>query len=343
MISVGSAQKRKHQGRLAAVVPSGGGRSLEKAIQSVSASFIRLICEKVLPLGYYFPAPYRLQFAMRATRLLLINGVCDRVQSPIQFSPMNLDAEKLSVTRLGRQVLQEVSLRIEDGQCVSIIGPNGAGKSTLMAALLGLLPMTGGTVRLSGTPIGHLHRREIARQVAYVPQIHEGYLGFRVRDVIEAGRYAYVDALAGLSSADELAITQAAAAAHVLELMDRTVDTLSGGERQKVWIAAALAQATPAMFLDEPTNALDPAHQAELIRLMRDLHAAGKMLVVICHDLNVPLALGGRVIAIRDRGIMFDGPVEKLCDVTLLRRIYDTDFTLHRNPQSDGYSIQLAV
>lgn len=249
----------------------------------------------------------------------------------------------MSVSRLGRPVLREVSLRVEVGQCVSIIGPNGAGKSTLMAALLGLLPADGGTVRLDGVPIDRLHRRDIARQVAYVPQIHEGYMGFRVRDVIETGRYAYVDALAGLSPVDEQAVTEAAAAAHVQELMDRTVDTLSGGERQKVWIAAALAQATPALFLDEPTNALDPAHQAELIRLMRSLRAAGKTLVVICHDLNLPLALGGRVIAIRDRGVAFDGPVEALREISLLRRIYDTDFALYRDPEREAWSIQLAL
>jgi ABC-type cobalamin/Fe3+-siderophores transport system ATPase subunit len=256
---------------------------------------------------------------------------------------MPIEADSLNVSRLGRPVLREVSLRIEDGECVSIIGPNGAGKSTLMAVLLGLLPVESGTVRIDGSPIGSLHRRQIARRVSYVPQIHEGYMGFRVRDVIETGRYAYVDALAGLSPADEQAIVQAATDAHVEDLLDRAVDTLSGGERQKVWIATALAQATPALFLDEPTNALDPAHQAELIRLMRGLHAAGKTLLVICHDLNLPLALGGRVAALRDHGIAFDGPVNALRELSLLRHIYGTDFCLYRDPDRDAWSIQLAI
>lgn len=256
---------------------------------------------------------------------------------------MPIEADQLSVSRLGRLVLRDVSLRVDDGQCVSIIGPNGAGKSTLMSALLGLLPVDGGTVRLDGTPIGKLPRRAIARRVAYVPQIHEGYLGFAVRDVIEAGRYAHVDPLSPLSAADHQAVVSAAEATHVADLLDRPVDTLSGGERQKVWIAAAMAQASPILFLDEPTNALDPAHQAELIRLMRKLHVGGKTLLVICHDLNVPLALGGRVIAVRDRGIAFEGAVETLLDVDLLRRIYDTDFALHRGPNDKTWSIQLAI
>jgi ABC-type cobalamin/Fe3+-siderophores transport system ATPase subunit len=256
---------------------------------------------------------------------------------------MPIDADRLSVSRLGRPVLRNVSLRVENGQCVSVIGPNGAGKSTLMAALLGLLPTEGGTVRLDNVPIERLHRREIARRVAYVPQVHEGYMGFRVGEIIEAGRYAYLDALAGLSRADEQAVAEAARATRIEPLLDRTVDTLSGGERQKVWIAAPLAPATPALFLDEPTNALDPAHQAELIRLMRALHTAGKTLLVICHDLNLPLALGGRVVAVRDHGIAFDGPVEALREISLLRRIFDTEFRLYRDPEREAWSIQLAT
>lgn len=256
---------------------------------------------------------------------------------------MAIRAEGISVSRLGRRVLHEVSLRIDDGQCVSIIGPNGAGKSTLMAALLGLLPLEAGDVQIDGTPLGGLTRRQIARQVAYVPQIHEGYLGFRVRDVVESGRFAYLDPLAPLSEADRRAIDEAVAATHIAELLDRPVDTLSGGERQKAWIAAALAQQTPALFLDEPTNALDPAHQAELIRMMRALSAAGKTLVVICHDLNLPLALGGRAAAVRRGKLVLDNTVDALLDLDRLKTIFDTDFTLHREGEAGPWSVHLRI
>jgi len=256
---------------------------------------------------------------------------------------MPIEAENLTVSRLGRLVLRDVSLRIEDGECVSIIGPNGAGKSTLMAALLGILPSDGGTVRLDGVPLGQLGRKHIARQLAYVPQLHEGFLGFRVRDVVEAGRFAHLAPLEPLSAADHRAVADAVTATRIEHLLDRRVDTLSGGERQKAWIAAALAQQTPALFLDEPTNALDPAHQAELIRLMRALHAQGKTLVVICHDLNLPIALGGRVIAIRDRRIAFDGSAEAMARPDLLEHIFDTQFVLHQSTASGDRSIQLRV
>lgn len=256
---------------------------------------------------------------------------------------MPIEAENLTVSRLGRVVLSDVSLGIEDGQCLSVIGPNGAGKSTLMAALLGILPADSGVVRLDGTPIDRLSRKDIARRLAYVPQVHDGFMGFRVRDVVEAGRFAHLDPLAPLADADRRAVAEAVAATRTEDLLDRRVDNLSGGERQKVWIAAALAQQTPALFLDEPTNALDPAHQAELIRLIRQLHGEGKTLMVICHDLNLPLALGGRVIAIRDHGIAFDGPVEAMLELDLLGRVFETSFVLHRAVAGHERSIQLSV
>ncbi|MDM8004679.1 MAG: ABC transporter ATP-binding protein [Phycisphaerae bacterium] len=255
---------------------------------------------------------------------------------------MTIEAEKLTIRRLGRTVLRDVSLRIGDGECLSIIGPNGAGKSTLMGGLLGLIPAAGGGVSLDGLPLGRFSRREIARRIAYVPQIHEGYLGFRVRDVVETGRYAHVRPLDPLSDVDHRAISEAVEACRVGDLLDRTVDTLSGGERQKVWIAAALAQQAPAMFLDEPTSALDPAHQAELIRIMRHLAGGTRTLVVICHDLNLPIALGGRVVAVREGRTVFDDRVEALLDTSRLRALFGTEFVLHRGEEG-GVSIQLRV
>ncbi len=244
---------------------------------------------------------------------------------------MSMVARDLTVERLGRTVLRSVSLRIEPGECVSVIGPNGAGKSTLMATLLGFLPRVAGTVQIDGAPIESLTRREVARRVAYVPQIQEGYLGYRVREVVEGARYAHLKPLEPLGPDDHAAVRAAVEATRLEPLWERTVDTLSGGERQKVWIASALAQASPALFLDEPTTALDPAHQAELIHIMRGALTAGRTLLVICHDLNLPLVLGGRVIALRDGRVMFDEPVEALRDTQRLEALYGTRFALHRD------------
>jgi iron complex transport system ATP-binding protein len=254
---------------------------------------------------------------------------------------MVLEAEGVTVQRLGREVLRDVSARIEPGQCVSIIGPNGAGKSTLMMAMAGLLPTQGGQVRLEGQPIARYKRREVACRLAYVPQIYDGYLGFSARDVIAAGRYAHLEPLASLGEADRRAVDEAVAACRIEHLLDRSVETLSGGERQKVFIAAALAQQSPTLLLDEPTTALDPAHQVDLVRIMRQLIAAGRTLVVICHDLNLPLALGGRTIALKQGRVFFDESVAILQDTDRLAQLFGARFELHRNAAGSTLSLQL--
>ena len=247
------------------------------------------------------------------------------------------------VERLGRAVLREVSVRIEASECVSVIGPNGAGKSTLMASLAGLLPIASGSVRLNGADIHRLKRREIARQLAYVPQMHDGYMGFGVREVVEAGRYAHLEPLAALSRQDREAVDEAVAACRIEDLRDRRVATLSGGERQKVWIAAALAQQANILFLDEPTNALDPAHQVDLIRIMRDFAGAGRTLLVICHDLNLALALGGRVVALREGRVFFDESADVLQDTDRLAELFGTSFEIHCGRDATSLSIQFQI
>ncbi|UCD28656.1 MAG: ABC transporter ATP-binding protein [Planctomycetota bacterium] len=256
---------------------------------------------------------------------------------------MPIIAEKLSVNRLNRPVLREVSIRIDDGQTVSIIGPNGAGKSTLMLALLGLLPTSGGRVEIDEKPMKRLPRRQIARKIAYVPQIHDGYMGFRVRDIVEAGRYTHLDPLESMTVDDCRAVDDAIANCHIEDLLDRTVDTLSGGERQKVWIAAALAQQSPTLFLDEPTNALDPAYQVELIRIMRRFAEAGNTLLVICHDLNLAMALGGRVIGLREGKLFFDRSHDVLEDTAVLAELFGIEFVLHHDVTGRQTSVQLQL
>ncbi|MBN1490791.1 MAG: ABC transporter ATP-binding protein [Phycisphaerae bacterium] len=256
---------------------------------------------------------------------------------------MRIEAEGLCVRRGKRPILHDVSLVAEPGETIAVVGPNGAGKTTLLLSLLGLLPRQTGRITLDAVPIEKLSRRRIARHVAYVPQLYEGFLGFRVRDIIAAGRYAHVDPLDPLGGNDRKAIDAAIERCDVRGLLDRTAETLSGGERQKVWLAAALAQESPALFLDEPTNSLDPKHQAELIRLLRELAQAGKTLMVVCHDLNLPAMLDARVIALRDGRVAFDGAVETFLPPERLREIFDTEFVQLADAASGRTLVQLKV
>jgi len=243
---------------------------------------------------------------------------------------MYLEAENICVDRAGRRVVDGVSLRLKPGQCLAVVGPNGAGKTTLMQALLGLLPLADGVIRLDGESMGGLSRRQIARRMAYLPQNYEGYLGFRVRAVVESGRYAHRGAVQPWDETDREAIDHALEQCRLVSLQNRTVEALSGGERQKVWLAAALAQQTPAMLLDEPTSALDPKHQAELIELIQTQLGAGKTVMLICHDLNLAAMLDCRVLALHDGRKAFEGPVEEFMDPRLLHQIFEADFELVR-------------
>ena len=254
---------------------------------------------------------------------------------------MQIDVQQLGVHRRGRPVLRDVSLAIEAGQTIAVVGPNGAGKTTLLLSMLGLLPAETGEVRLDGAPLPKLTRRQIARRAAYVPQFHEGFLGFRVRDIIETGRYAHLDPLAPMASDDRAAVEAAIERCDVRDLLDRTADTLSGGERQKVWLAAAVAQEAPALLLDEPTNSLDPRHQAELIRMLRELARAGKTLVVVCHDLNLATMLDARVVALQQGRVVFDGPATEFLVPDRLREVFETEFTGFRDEQTNRKMVQL--
>ncbi len=242
---------------------------------------------------------------------------------------MALSAESVRVERLGRMVLRDVSLSIQEGESVCIVGPNGAGKSTLMLAMAGLLPVQSGRVILDAQPLSGRSRRELARQVAYVPQSYDGYAGFRVADVLASARFAHLHPLAEHGDADERVIAKEARACELEPLMGRTLGTLSAGERQKVWIASALVQEPRFLLLDEPTSALDAKYVVTMVRLLRAEREQGRAVLVICHDLNVAAALGGRVAALRDGTMIYDGPVEGFLTRDLLEGVFSAKFRIY--------------
>lgn len=240
--------------------------------------------------------------------------------------PWELTCAGLCVARGGRPVLHGVDLTLRDGECVALIGPNGSGKTTLLLTLLGLLRPASGSVRVDGRELAGLPPRVRGRFAAYVPQTVERLPGFTIYDVVAAGRYPHVAPLRPLSAADRRQVADALHTCGLAELAERRIDAVSGGERQKALIAAAVAQDAQVMFLDEPNTALDPAHQIELVRLLRRWHTCGRALVVISHDLQLPVALGGRVIALRGGRVVADGPAEKVLTPGRLAEVYGAAF-----------------
>jgi len=245
---------------------------------------------------------------------------------------MSLCAEHVTVRRQGRAVLSDVSLRFEAHGCIVVVGANGAGKTTLLQTLLGFLKPAQGRVILDDSEVRRLRRRDVARRIAYVPQQVNGFAGFRVDQIVEAARYPHRHPLEAWTAADRVAVEQALRECGLEHLSHRAMDTLSGGERQSAWIAAALAQDAQYLLLDEPAASLDPRHQVDLVNLLRRLADAGRTVIVVAHDVNLAGALAERVVALREGRVVFDDAPGAFFEPQVLMGVFDTEFVLTQAP-----------
>lgn len=221
-----------------------------------------------------------------------------------------------------RLVLHDCDVSISAGEVVAVVGPNGAGKSTLLRVLAGLLRPVSGDVLITGVPLASLSRPEIARRVAVVPQGVETLFPFTVRELVALGRTARLDALGRGSGDDAGAIARALGTLDLEVLAERRVDAISGGERQRVVLAMALAQETPVLLLDEPTVHLDPAHQlATMDLVLRLARRRGIGVLAVLHDLNLA-ALADRVVALAGGRVARSGPPSSVIEPDLVRAVF---------------------
>jgi len=244
-----------------------------------------------------------------------------------------LEIESLSFTIRGQSILRNVSARIEPGQSWSVIGANGAGKSTLLKCLMRIHTGWSGNVRLGGRDLGRYSQRELARRVAYVPQPGgDQRFPYTVREFVRMGRYAYAGPFGSAHPGDRAAIDDALARADVEAFADRTLETLSGGERQKVFIAAALVQGGDVLLLDEPTAFLDYRHQAEVADILHAVNRGGATVVSVTHDVNAAMLTGGQVLALRRGEVAWVGPTGELACEQTLGRVFGASFRFLDDP-----------
>ncbi len=236
---------------------------------------------------------------------------------------MILDARDLVVRYGGsaRPALDRVSCGAAPAELVAVVGPNGSGKTTLVRALTGMLPLAGGTVRLEGRALGEWDRAAFARVVGVVPQREEAVFPLTVSETVLLGRYARLGPLAPPGRADHEAVRAALDRCDVADLGERSVDTLSGGEWQRVRIARALAQEPRILLLDEPTASLDVRHEMELFELIRELVEGGLAGLVITHHLNLAARFADRIVLLSGGAVHAAGTprevltAERLADV----------------------------
>jgi iron complex transport system ATP-binding protein len=223
---------------------------------------------------------------------------------------MTIVTRQLRLAAGGRTLVQDLDWQVQAGECWSIIGRNGAGKSTLMRTLAGLRAPDGGGVEIDGRPLAAWPPDELARRRAYLAQSRHDAFAYSVIETVLSARHPYHGGRYWEGSDDRAAALQALAAMEVDRLAARDVRTLSGGERQRVAIAALLAQDTPLLLLDEPANALDLAHQVQVMGLLARLcRAQGKTVVMIGHDLTLAHGISSHALLLMGDGRWHAGPV----------------------------------
>lgn len=211
----------------------------------------------------------------------------------------------------GRDVLRGIDLAFKPGRVTILLGPNGCGKSTLLRAACGLLPVSGGEVLLDGLPLGQYSSRQTAQKVAYLPQ-SRSVPNITARRMVLHGRFPYLSYPRRYRREDYAAADRALEQVDALDIARRPVTELSGGQRQKVYLAMALAQDAETILMDEPTTYLDVRHQMEVMALVRKLAEQGKAVVVVLHDLCLAMETADEIAVLQDGQVRQAGTPEAI-------------------------------
>lgn len=234
---------------------------------------------------------------------------------------MSLTARDLTFAYNSRPVLDRVSLRLRPGRLTGLIGPNGSGKSTLLRCLDRILKPRQGSLLIEGQELDGLTSRELARRIAYVPQSGAPLTAATVAEAVLLGRRPHLGFR--VSGPDRAKADEALAALGLTGLADRYFDELSGGEKQKVLLARALAQETPVLLLDEPTSNLDLRHQLEVLDLLTGLARSRNLcLAVTLHDLNLAARYGDELVLLDQGQVAADGSPAEVLTPDNLARVY---------------------
>ncbi len=226
-------------------------------------------------------------------------------------------------------VLRDVSLKVASGEMLGIIGPNSSGKSTLLRLVAGILRPRAGEVAIDGCDMSKLSRREAARLVSFVPQETPSSFPFSVFEIALMGRSPHLGVLAFEREEDMNIAREALEATDSFHLRDRFLDELSGGERQLVIVARALAQAAPVMLLDEPTTFLDVRHQVQILEIIARLNREqGRTVVVVSHDLNLASLYCDRLVLLGEGKVVADGTPQDVLSSEILQETYAVKMTV---------------
>ena len=253
-----------------------------------------------------------------------------------------LEVKNLSAGYENGFFIKEISFSLKKGDFISILGRNGSGKSTLIKALQRLLRNASGEIKVDGEDIFSLSRRQIAKKIAYVPQIFSFAFEFKVMEIVLMGRYIHQGHLRSPTIRDSQIIDEVMDLTQIGPLKDKKIAHLSGGERQRVFIARALAQDTPLLFLDEPSSHLDISYQVEIYQILKSLQEEkGKTILSTEHNINLAIPYSQKIMFLKGGKIQAQGPPEKLITKANIREVFQAEVEIRENLHSKLPEISL--
>lgn len=248
-----------------------------------------------------------------------------------------LEIQNLTAGYGSTPILHDLSFQVHSGQLTALIGPNGCGKSTLLRALAGQIPPMQGTIALDGENLSRLSPAQRAQKIAYLPQ-SRSVPDMTVAQLVLHGRFPYLSYPRRYRQEDHAAARQAMAQMGIEHLADLPLSQLSGGTRQKCYIALALCQDSPVLLLDEPLSFLDLSHQLELMQLCRDLARLGKTVILVLHDLALALQWADRLILMEDGSLRQIGSAEDLMHSSLLQQVFGVQIQRWDTPMGPQFT-----
>lgn len=250
---------------------------------------------------------------------------------------------KISKLRCGygeTDVLRNLSLELLPNDFAVIIGPNGAGKSTLLYAIMGFINPLEGSIEISGKELSQYKRSDLAKLISYVPQESFFQFDFLVSDIVLMGRYPWLKLMQSWTREDKEIVDKILLSLGLEKLSNRYYSQLSGGEKQRVLIARALAQETAYIFLDETLSQLDINHQIEIMLMLNSIHEqTGKSILLISHNLNLAANYAKRLIYLKDGNVIGSGKPDQMMNSTLLKELFGIELSTISNPATGRINI----
>lgn len=229
-------------------------------------------------------------------------------------------------------IVENFNLHVKKGEMLTIIGPNGSGKSTVLKAVGRLLKPMNGVVYLDGKLLRDMSNKDIAKEMACLSQHNSAPKDMTIKKIVSFGRNPHKGWLESLNKEDEDIVNWAIEKTNLTHMKDKNVSDISGGERQRAWIAMALAQKPKVLLLDEPTTYLDINNQIEILELVRELNSKLKLTVVmVLHDLNQAAKYSSEILVLKDGQIQAKGKPEEILEENLIRNVYNVDMNILKN------------